>query len=134
MLALGVHPHVDLAVHPYFSDDELWDYLEAIDVSVLPYRFGTHSGWLEACRDLGTAVVAPDCGFYGEQQPCEHYVHGEEGLDVTSLREAARRSHAARVATRDLDDARRALAVARREERRAIAAAHEALYRRALGD
>ena len=24
----------------------------SLDVSVLPYRFGTHSGWLEACRDL----------------------------------------------------------------------------------
>ena len=34
-------------------DDELWDYLQSLDVSVLPYRFGTHSGWLEACHDLG---------------------------------------------------------------------------------
>ena len=57
-------------MHDYFSDDELWDYLHALDVSVLPYRFGTHSGWLEACHDLGTTVVAPTCGFYAEQRPC----------------------------------------------------------------
>ena len=37
---------------------------------MLPYRFGTHSGWLEACFDLGTAVIAPSCGFYGQQHPC----------------------------------------------------------------
>ena len=36
---------------------------------MLPYRFGTHSGWLEACYDLGTPVLAPDCGFYAEQRP-----------------------------------------------------------------
>ena len=59
---------VELREHPYFSDDELWDYLLELDVSVLPYRFGTHSGWLEACYDLGTAIVAPSCGFYAEQQ------------------------------------------------------------------
>lgn len=61
---------LDLRVHDYFADDELWDYLSSIDVSVLPYRFGTHSGWLGACFDLGTTVLAPDCGYYFEQRPC----------------------------------------------------------------
>ena len=61
---------VELCEHDYFTDAELWDYLLGLDVSVLPYRFGTHSGWLEACHDLGTAVIAPTCGFYAEQQPC----------------------------------------------------------------
>ena len=32
---------IDLHVHDYFTDDELWDYLPCLDVSVLPYRFGT---------------------------------------------------------------------------------------------
>src|SRR5690606_34862620 len=36
---------IDLRVHDYFSDAELWEYLASLDVSVLPYRFGTHSGW-----------------------------------------------------------------------------------------
>ena len=60
-----------LVVHDFFTDAQLWAYLrDEIDVSVLPYRFGTHSGWLEACHDLGTAVVAPNCGYYREQRPC----------------------------------------------------------------
>ena len=42
-------------------------------MSVLPYRFGTHSGWLEACFDLGTAVIAPSCGFYRQQHPCGEF-------------------------------------------------------------
>lgn len=61
---------LDVRVHPPFSDDALWEYLFGLDVSVLPYRFGTHSGWLEACHDLGTTVLAPDCGFYAQQGPC----------------------------------------------------------------
>ena len=73
---------------------ELWEYLNAIDVSVLPYRFGTHSGWLEACFDLGTAVVAPSCGFYAEQRPCVIYRHDETGLDAASLAGAVRSAYA----------------------------------------
>ena len=45
-----------------FTDDELWDYLSSLDLCVLPYRFGTHSGWLEACVDLGTGVLVPNVG------------------------------------------------------------------------
>ena len=33
-----------LSVHDCYSDEELWDYLQCLDLSVLPYRFGTHSG------------------------------------------------------------------------------------------
>jgi glycosyltransferase involved in cell wall biosynthesis len=116
---------VELREHDYFSDEELWEYLNAIDVSVLPYRFGTHSGWLEACFDLGTAVVAPSCGFYGEQQPCVIYRHDETGLDAASLARAVRTSHARRSGGR-ADPARR------REERGALAAAHRSLYSRLL--
>ena len=35
---------LELRVHDYFTDDELWGYLQGLDVSVLPYQFGTHSG------------------------------------------------------------------------------------------
>jgi hypothetical protein len=51
-------PEADVRVHAPFSDEELWDRPEGLDHSVLPYRFGTRSGWL-ACHDLGTAVLAP---------------------------------------------------------------------------
>ncbi|MFK0174283.1 glycosyltransferase family 1 protein [Streptomyces sp. NPDC090306] len=77
-----------LRVHDYF-DDELWCYLDALDLSVLPYTFGTHSGWLEACHDLGTAVAAPDCGYYAQQRPCLSYGNNQrDGLDEASLRDA----------------------------------------------
>jgi hypothetical protein len=119
------HPHVDLVEDRYFGDDELWDYLAGLDVSVLPYRFGTHSGWLEACHDLGTAVVAPTSGFYAEQRPCLSYRHDEDGLDPDSLAAAVRAAHAAGTPA----PADRA---ARLEERRMLARAHAALYREVL--
>jgi Glycosyltransferase Family 4 len=119
-------PHVELRRHAYFTDDELWSYFLELDVSVLPYAFGTHSGWLEACHDLGTAIVAPDCGFYGEQRPCEIYHHDEDGLDAGGLAAAVRRAYDARPAPR-ADPAER------RQERRALAAAHRAVYAEVLG-
>jgi hypothetical protein len=112
---------VELCRHAYFSDAELWEYLIGLDVSVLPYRFGTHSGWLEACFDLGTAVVVPTCGFYAEQEPCETYGHDERGLDADSLIAAVRRAYEHRPAPR-------ADVTRRRQQRRALAAAHRDLY------
>ncbi len=76
-----------LSVHPRFDDDQLTGYLQSLAVSVLPHRFGTHSGWLEACRDVGTRVVAPTCGYYADQWS-DVVVYGNDevrGLDVNSL-------------------------------------------------
>jgi glycosyltransferase involved in cell wall biosynthesis len=123
-LAVDHAERVELRQHPYFSDDELWAYFEAIDASVLPYRFGTHSGWLEACRDLGTAVVAPSCGFYAQQGPVVVYGQDERrGLDRASLIDAVATVAAGPAAPR-------ADVAARRAQRRALAAAHRALYLR----
>ena len=83
-------------VHDYLSDDDLWAYLASLDVSVLPYRFGTHSGWLEACRDLGTTVVAPTCGYYADQGPVLSYTNDGDDFDADSLRDAVVRAHAER--------------------------------------
>ena len=58
---------VTVEVRPPLSDAALAKHLGRLHVAVLPYRFGSHSGWLEACRDAGTTVVAPDCGFYAGQ-------------------------------------------------------------------
>jgi hypothetical protein len=113
---------LDVRVHPPFGDDELWDHLAGLDLSVLPYRFGTHSGWLEACHDLGTAVLAPDLGFYGEQAPCLRYTHDD--LDA-SVAAAVRRAHAERPAWR-------ADPVARAAQRTRIAAVHARVYREAV--
>jgi len=112
-------------VHDFFSDSELWDYLAALDVSVLPYRYGTHSGWLEACRDVGTAVVAPTCGYYAEQGPVFSFGLDESGLDGMSLNLALK---AARAGGHPAP-----LTVASRiNQREHIAAAHEQIYRDVL--
>ncbi|WP_019925472.1 hypothetical protein [Nocardia sp. BMG111209] len=116
---------VRLHIHPYFSSDQLWRYLSALTVSVLPYRFGTHSGWLEACHDLGTAVLAPSCGFYREQRPCTVFGFDDDGLDAESLVAAVRRLPAE-------SDIPRASWPGRRAERIDLAAAHHRIYERAL--
>lgn len=113
---------LDLHVHDYLSDAELHDYLAGLDVSVLPYRFGTHSGWLEACRDLGTTVVAPTCGYYADQGPVLTYGHDEAGYDAGSLAAAVRRAHVERT---DLG----AGVAERRRQRQRVAAEHDHLYR-----
>jgi len=121
--------HVDVRAHPYFSDDELWDYLAALTVSVLPYRFGTHSGWLEACFDLGTAAVAPSCGYYGQQRACETFGFEDGRFDVESLATALHRAYERWAAG---DSAPRAQWEQRLDEQRTIAAAHRAIYHTAL--
>lgn len=118
-------PGIDVRVHPEFSDDELWAYLSGLDLAVLPYRFGTHSGWLEACHDLGTAVAAPDCGFYAEQAPCLSFGHDEHRLDEASLAAAVRIAHATR-------PGRRATPESRAAQRREVAATHARIYRSVL--
>ncbi len=117
---------VDLHVHDYFTDDELWDYLQSLDVSVLPYRFGTHSGWLEACYDLGATVLAPDCGYYADQRPCILYgVPGStaerSGDGAPPLREGLLRAYRERPTWRADPEARR-------RERQEISRVHEQVY------
>jgi hypothetical protein len=119
------HDAVELREHDYFTDDELWDYLTSLDVSVLPYRFGTHSGWLEACRDVGTAVVAPSCGYYADQGPVQTYGLDEDVFDEPSLHHAVRRAVESDTPT---------LTVAERERQRLeVAVAHRQLYESLLG-
>ncbi|WP_016884249.1 MULTISPECIES: hypothetical protein [unclassified Rhodococcus (in: high G+C Gram-positive bacteria)] len=115
---------VDVRVHPYFTDAQLWKYLSSLSVSVLPYRFGTHSGWLEACYDLGTAVVAPTCGFYAQQQDCATFGFDEDSFDAASLDRAVRTLHRSATA--------RATWHERATQRRLLAQAHHNLYERAL--
>jgi hypothetical protein len=125
LTSAAAREELELHVHDFMSDDELWDYLETLDVSVLPYRFGTHSGWQEACRDLGTAVVAPSCGYYADQGPVETYLHDEDCYDASSLHEALLRAYAAgppRPLTVD----------ARRGQRALVADLHRRIYRRVL--
>jgi hypothetical protein len=116
---------LELVVHDYYSDAALWSYLTSLDVSVLPYRFGTHSGWLEACRDLQTTVVAPSCGFFADQGPVLSYDHDEDRFDARSLRDALTHAftHRPRLGA-TIDE--------RRQQRQRVATAHDVLYRSLL--
>lgn len=96
------------------DDDELWDHLAGLDVLVLPYRFGTHSGFVEACHDLGTAVVAARTGYLAEQHEVVSFDLGVPG----SLTSALHRTGRVRGAT--VGD--------RARQRDRVAAAHAALY------
>jgi hypothetical protein len=116
---------LELNVHDYFSDAELWDYFQGLDLSVLPYRFGTHSGWLEACHDLGTVVAAPDCGFYAEQRPCLTYAVGPAPVRSTSLQQSVLTAYRHRPQWRADPEERRA-------ERELLAEEHRGLYERVL--
>lgn len=109
-----------------FTDAELWDYLAALDLYVLPYRFGTHSGWLEACVDLGTGVLVPDIGCYSEQHGHPSYPRSPGGtVDGAGFTAALRGALSdPLVGKRDRPD--------RTGQRRLIAQAHERVYRRAL--
>lgn len=113
---------VDLRVHDFLPDEDLFAYLGSLDVTVLPYRFGTHSGWLEACRDAGTTVVAPTCGYYADQAPVLTYGFDEQHLDEDSLRRAIVTAH-------DERPDHRVTVAERRAQRERIAALHERLYR-----
>lgn len=116
------HAQFELAVHPRFSDDELWDYLQSIDLCVLPYRFGTHSGWLEACVDLGTGVLVPATGCYGSQ-----HGHPTYTLQEGNLAGAVRAIHAdPSLARPERPD--------RVRQRQQIAAEHRRIYRRVIHD
>ena len=125
LLHAAARSDIDLRVHDCFSDAELWTYLEGLDVSVLPYRFGTHSGWLEACFDLGTTVIVPSCGYFADQRPCLGYRHDESGLDAGSLQDAVLGAYQRRPGSQ-------ARVTCRRLEREGIAAAHRRLYEELL--
>lgn len=101
-----------------FDDDELEEYLRGLDVSVLAYGHGTHSGWLELCHDLGTVVLADRVGFLHEQQPLVQADLADPDAVTRALRHALLGVPGA-AATPD----------ARRRQRLDVAREHLQLYR-----
>jgi hypothetical protein len=75
---------VELVVHPA---EEGAAQLQQLHVAVLPEPCGGHSRDLETCRDVGTRVVAPSCGWFAEQwSDVVTYGNHEHGrLDMVSL-------------------------------------------------
>lgn len=121
---LAGHPRVEVRVMGYVPDGVLWRYLMAIDVAVLPYVGGTHSGWAEACVDVGTAVVVPDDLAVADQHPPPRVVGvrrrgvGPDPADLAAAIDAVRAHGRPRPPTPGQRAAQR-LAIARR---------HHALY------
>lgn len=112
---------LDLHVHGRFDDAGLVGYLRGLDVSVLGYGHGTHSGWLELCHDLGVPVVAGRVGFLRQQQPLvETDLH-----DPAALAEALTRAMAPLPGSA-------ATADERLSQRFDVATAHRGLYERVL--
>ena len=117
---------VELHVHERFDDEELAAYLCDLDISVLPYAFGTHSGWLESCYDLGTAVLAPDVGFYADQHP------GHPGVAVFDPAEPGQIAPALAALARYRAEGAPTRLAARHATRDRVVAQHQKVYARAL--
>jgi hypothetical protein len=127
-----------LIEHERLDDDGLAIALSRLDVCVLPYRHGTHSGWLELCWDLAVPVAVPDgVGQYAEQHADDTVVAYRPG-DAAALERALDDLVQAEGATRP-GSSDRLTAVAERRSRRATTdadgvAAHVAVYRRVLAE
>jgi glycosyltransferase involved in cell wall biosynthesis len=115
----------DLWEHGRLADAELYEDLRSLDVTVLPYAFGTHSGWLEMCRDLGVPVAVPDLGCFAGQATSPAVEAFAPG-DTAALADAILALLDRRDVIQPADPA------ARRAQREAVAAEHERLYARAL--
>lgn len=125
--------HIVLLEHDRLSDKALASELARLDVCVLPYGHGTHSGWLELCWDLAVPLVVPSVGFFAEQHPdptVAQFSLDESGASLESALDSVLMSP---TSTRP-GSAERARAFDRRRAQRAIddaaaAATHLALYR-----
>jgi hypothetical protein len=125
---------VTLVEHDRLDDDALARTLAGLDVCVLPYAHGTHSGWLELCWDLGVPVAAPAVGHYGDQ----HRDGSVATFGDVDLPDALRALAAAPTSTRAGTPERAAQVRDRRADRdrtdAAVRAAHADLYRRLLAE
>ena len=112
-----------------FRPDELTAQLQQLHLAVLPERCGTHSRDLEVCRDVGTRVVAPSCGFFADQwSEVVTYANDEvDGLDPVSL-SAAVSAALTRPMPRPADRSWR------EEQREAVRRVHAEVYAQVAAD
>lgn len=117
---------VELVAHPA---QEWAAQVQQLHVVVLPERCGTHSVDVEIARDVGTRVVAPSCGWFGDQwSDVVTYGNDEDGgLDPVSLT-AAVSAALTRPIPRPADRTWRA------EQREAIRRVHAEVYAQVAAD
>ncbi len=84
---LAAREELELVVH---RDGDRAAQFQQLHVAVLPESCGTHSRDLEICRDVGTRVVTPSCGWFsGQWGEVVSYCEDERGeLDAVSLNAA----------------------------------------------
>jgi len=73
------HERVAARFGGWMPDDRLYDWVEQLDVLLLPHRWSTHSAWVGLARDLGTATVgvaAPSMRELGLS--CGYVVEGDD--------------------------------------------------------
>lgn len=85
---LATRADVEVRPHELLTDDELCQFLAGFDALVLPHRHGTHSGWLELCRDLGLPPVIPEVGCLLEQWGSPAGSYDPEQPEAAGLRRA----------------------------------------------
>lgn len=120
---------VELVVHPGRAAEDRVAELQRLHVAVLPESCRTHSRDLEICRDVGTRVVAPSCGWFTDQwSEVVPYTDDEQaGFDPVSLT-AAVSAALTRPAPRPAD------AAWRTEQRAAVQRVHAEIYARVVAD
>jgi hypothetical protein len=123
---LAARGDVELVVH---APAERPAQLQQLHVAVLPEPCGTHSRDLEVCRDVGTLVVAPTCGWSAEQwSEVVPYATDARGrldpLSLTAAVEVALTGPMPRPADRGWRDGQRA----------AVQQVHAAVYRQVAAD
>lgn len=123
---LAGHGELELVVS---RDAERSAGLQQLHVAVLPEPCGTHSGDLEICRDVGTRVVAPSCGWFpGQWAEVVSYGEDDRGeLDAVSL-SAAVSAALTRPMLRPADR------TWRQEQRAAVRRVHAEVYAQVAGD
>ena len=125
--ARGGAATVELRVHDYFSDDELWDYLSRSTCRCCPTASArTRAGWRPAAT-WAPPSSRPTCGYYAEQRPV---------LDLPARRDGSRRRRRCGRGPRPAYEQRPRLRgrtwTHRRDERAALAAAHRDALRAVL--
>lgn len=112
---------------PRPDDAALLEEVDALDVALLPYAHGTHSGWVELCHDRGVVVVGPAWLPMARQHPDDQHGFADLAALATPMRAAIA------AATRPGSPERARLVerrlAARALERKGIRAQHAALYR-----
>lgn len=135
---IATSPHTIFIEHDRLEDSALAITLSELDVCVLPYRHGSHSGWLELCWDLAVPVVAPANGYFAQQHPDGTVAVFDREVMGTSLEVAIAGLLHGRAATRSGTPERAAQMASRRALRTIgdaqAADAHAVVYRRLLAE